>query len=308
MNIVFFGSSDFSIPVLEALISRHNVVHVVTTPDKKKGRGQILAPTVVKEYAIKHKLSCSAPEKLNQPEVIDQIKNLNPDFIVIASYGKLVPEAIFKAVANAALNVHPSLLSRHRGASPIQRAILEGDKKTGVSIAEVTKDLDAGDLFAQAETALDPNENASELSQRLSKIAGELILKVIDNIAAGKITKTPQNQNQSTYAKKIEKEEGKINWNNLGETIHNQVRAYYPWPGAYTFYHDKRLKVFETCLGNISTKFSPGTIVEITSEYIAVQTKKNTILLKRIQLEGKQEMKAYDFALGQHLKIGETFQ
>lgn len=308
MNIIFFGSSEFSIPVLQTLVSRHSVVHVVTTPDRKRGRGQKLSGTVVKEFALRHHLNVSEPEKLSDSGFISQLKQLNSDFIVIASYGKLVPASIFTLSKIASLNVHPSLLPRHRGASPIQRTILEGDQKTGVSIAEITKDLDAGDLYAQVETSVDLNENSSELSKRLSEMAAGLLLQLIENLKTGRFRKMPQDSSKATYAKKIGKGEGKIDWNKSNVNIHNQVRAYYPWPGAFAFFKDKRLKIIKTELSRIKDcNADPASIVSIEQDGIMVKTLSDCILLKKVQLEGRNEMEAHEFALGQRIQKGDHF-
>ncbi len=309
MKIVFFGSSEFSIPVLSALLNRHDVVQIVTTPEQKKGRGQKISGTVVKEFAIQHQLPFLEPEKLSSPEFVAQIQNLNPDFLVIASYGKLIPSSIFKLPKIASLNVHPSLLPRHRGASPIQRAILEGDVKTGVSIAEITKDLDAGDVYAQIETSIELSENAHQLSERLSKLAAQLLLEVMKQQQKGNLKKTPQNSADATYAKKINKEEGKIDWNKPASVIHNQVRGYDPWPGAFTFFQDKRLKILETeLLPEVNETITPASIISIDRDGVCVQTQSGSIKLKRVQLEGRKEVGAYEFALGQRIKKEDRFQ
>ena len=309
MTIVFFGSSEFSIPVLSALMEKQSVRLVVTTPEKKKGRGQKVSGTVVKDFALKHGLSCLEPEKLSDPQFVGQIETLSPDFIVVASYGKLIPSSVFSKSKIAPLNVHPSLLPKHRGASPIQRSILEGNQKTGVSIAEVTKDLDAGDLFAQIETNLDVNENANQLSHRLSEMAAKLVLEVIDRAKNGNLKKTPQSSaSQETYAKKMTKEEGQINWNQPNIVIHNQARAYNPWPGAFTFVNDKRLKILQTALiTNSNSQAQPGEIIMIDHNGIVVQTQMNQICLEKVQLEGRNEIGAYEFALGQRLKSKDRF-
>ncbi len=308
MNIVYFGSSDFSIPVLESLLRKHSVSLVVTTPEKKKGRGQKISGTVVKDFALKNGLALIEPEKLSDPKWVEQIKNFAPDFIVIASYGKLVPSSIFKLPKMAPLNVHPSLLPKHRGASPIQRAILEGDPKTGVSIAEITKDLDAGDLYAQIETPIDSHENASQLSYRLAQMAADLLNNVIEQCKSGTITKTPQDSSKNTYAKKITKEEGLINWKEGAPSIHNQIRAYFPWPGAFTFLNGKRLKVLESeIISDTGRNKLPGAVGAIDSTGITVQAQDGLVKLKRVQLEGRSEMGAYEFALGQRLKKEDQF-
>ena len=199
-------------------------------------------------------------------------------------------------------------MPRHRGASPIQRTILEGDQKTGVSIAEITKDLDAGDLFAQIETSVDINENSSDLSQRLSEMASKLLLKLIDDLKNGSFKKIPQDSSKSTYAKKIEKDEGKINWNNSNLIIHNQVRAYYPRPGALTFFKDRRVKIIKTELLEVQTrKINPGFVMSIDPEGITVQTQSNALKLKKVQLEGRNEIGAYEFALGQRIQKEDHF-
>ncbi len=313
MKIIFFGSSDFSVPILKTLLSSgHSVVLVITTPDRKKGRGQKLAPTVVKTFAQGKNLSVLAPEKLSIPSVVDTIRQAAPDFMVIASYGKMVPESIFSLPKIAPLNVHPSLLPWHRGASPIQAAILEGDQKTGVSIADVTKELDAGDLFGQAETEIEENENALELSGRLSEIGSNLVLKTINEFIHGKVSRIKQDSSKSSYAKKLERDSGHINWEQPALLIHRQVRAYYPWPSAFTFFHGKRLKILAAHQAKIQSdqnKMPAGTIIKIEqNKSIHVQTQKGALELIRVQPEGCKEMSAFEFALGQRIKMGDRFE
>ncbi|OGW86280.1 MAG: methionyl-tRNA formyltransferase [Omnitrophica bacterium RIFCSPHIGHO2_02_FULL_46_11] len=311
MKIVFFGSSDFSIPVLKALVaSNHSVVHVVTTPDKKKGRGQKLASTVVKEFALSHKLPVSAPEKLSDPSVSATMQKLDADMLVVASYGKLIPSSVFTIPKVAALNVHPSLLPKYRGASPIQQALLNGDQQTGVSIAEIIKELDAGDVFSQVTTHIDKDENALELSHRLGEMAGLLFLKVIQQFENGSVVRTPQDAAQSTYAAKLEKESGKIDWGKSAEQIHNQVRACFPWPSAFTFFRGKRLKICKSRVTATDSKaMKPGTIVEIIpADGVRVQAVPGTLEVLQVQLEGGREMSASEFARGQRIQKGEQLE
>ena len=311
MKIIFFGSSDFSIPVLKALLaSPHHVIHVITTPDKKRGRGQKLASTVVKEFALKHNLPVSNPEKLSDPSVVTAIQKLMPDLLVIASYGKLIPSSIFTVPKIAALNVHPSLLPKYQGASPIQQALLNGDKQTGVSIAEIIKKLDAGDVFGQVKTDIGENENALELSERLSEMAAELLLKVIQQFETGNVSRTPQMTSESVYAGKFEKEFGEINWQKPVLQIHNQVRACYPWPSAFTFFHGKRLKICKARPAQTDSQaVEPGTILEITlTGEIHVQTMPGILELIQVQLEGGREISSSEFVRGQHIQKGERFE
>lgn len=310
MNLIFFGSSDFSIPVLDQLThSKHSVLQVVTTPDRKKGRGQKVAPSVVRVFAEKKSISVLAPEKLRAPEVLKQITDHEFDFLVVASYGKMIPTAVFEAPRIAALNVHPSLLPKYRGASPIQAAILAGDGETGVSVSEVTKDLDAGDIFGQMRTKIDAHENASELSDRLAGLAAELVLDVLKDFEGNQMKRIPQVEEKSSYAKKIEKDFGRMNWDESAESIHNRVRACYPWPSVYASWKGKRLKLLKTgWIQEVANGGTPGTVLELNSESgIHVQAGSGVIILKRVQLEGRRDMGAYDFAMGQRLEIGNQF-
>ncbi|MBI4358880.1 MAG: methionyl-tRNA formyltransferase [Candidatus Omnitrophica bacterium] len=311
MKIIFFGSSDFSIPVLDGLLNAgHFIAKIITTPDKKRGRGQKLSASVVKEYALKHHIPVLAPEKLSLPPVATEIQELKPDFIVIASYGKLVPSSIFTAARIVSLNVHPSLLPQNRGASPIQQALLDGSKKTGVSIAEITAQLDAGDLFGQVETEIGENENALELSKRLSVMGTKLLVEVMDQLTTGNARRLPQDESKATYAKKIDRDSGHINWAQPAVVIHNQVRAYYPWPSAFTFLRGKRVKIVETRLSKSAVdKNKPGTITDLKPhQSIDIQTQTGPVEVVRLQLEAKREMNAFEFAIGQRLKRGDRFE
>ena len=309
MNITFFGSSHFSIPVLEALLaSEHSVVQVISTPDKKQGRGQKVGSSVVKAFAENHRLPVLSPEKLPPAEVVEHVKTGKPDFMVIASYGKLIPPSIFSIAKIAPLNVHPSLLPKYRGASPIQQAILDGNEKTGVSIAEIIKELDAGDIFAQEETEIDENENGYQLEERLAHIGAKLVLQVITQFEAGPIRRIPQDSSTSSYAKKITSEAGLILWNRSAQEIYNQVRAYVPWPSAFTFFRGKRLKVLKTQKIKESSRENPGSIQIDQAKRFLVQTGTSLIELIQVQLEGRKEMSAYDFAVGQRIEKGERFE
>ena len=311
MKIVFFGSSEFSIPILEALLSSNDqVAQVVTTPDKPKGRGQKVTPSVVKSYAEKKHIPTITPNKLNQPDVLDGIKNLKPDFLVVASYGKLVPDSLLKIPKVIPLNVHPSLIPKYRGASPIQSAILAGDKTTGLTIMEVTDRLDAGDIFGQIETPIDEVENALQLSERLAHLGADLLLKVVAQFKQDKVSRTPQDDSKASYAKKIERDSGRIDWMKPASLIHNQVRAYYPWPSAYTFFRGKRLKILKTVLaGNSSDVARPGAIrLDESRKTVFLETQDGLLELLQVQMEGKREMTSFEFAIGQRIKPNERFE
>ena len=331
MKIIFFGSSSFSIPVLKALInSHHKVSHVVTVPPQKKGRGLKPAPSEVKAFAEAKQLSVSEPEKLSEEYVGTILKTLAPDFFVAASYGKLIPKSIFTIPKFDSLNVHPSLLPKYRGASPIQASILAVEKTTGVSIFSITEKLDSGDLYAQASTHIHDEETALELSARLSDLGAKLLLEVLDQFEKGVARKIPQDESQATYAAKIHKESGRINWSQDAQKIHNQVRAYFPWPSAFTFFRGKRLKILETRVpsgigfinpsplpsplrgegrlwGHSDESSLPGTIRNIGNERFDVMAGSGVIVLFRVQEEGARAMSAAEYARGKHIQAGERF-
>jgi methionyl-tRNA formyltransferase len=313
MKIIFFGSSEFSVTVLTALLaSPHQVVHVITTPDQKKGRGQKVSSNEVRAFAEAHLISVTAPEKLATEEVIETFKTRSPDTFVIASYGKIIPLTIINLAKKIPLNVHPSLLPKYRGASPIQSAILNGEPETGVSIAELTGKLDSGDVLGQSRLTIGENENACELSKRLADLGAKLLLETLEKIEKNTFSRVPQEDTNSTYAHKIEKEAGKIDWTRPAQTIHNQVRAFFPWPSAFTSFRGKRIKILETRVSNSlaapAQPNQPGTIVNLSAECLSVQTGSGLIAVTQVQLEGGRAMDATDFAHGQRLSQTERFE
>ncbi len=310
MKLVFFGSSDFSISVLNVLTdSDHQVVCIVTTPPRKKGRGQKESPTVVQSWAENKSIPVLAPEKINTPEFVEKIKSLQPDCLVVASYGKMIPDAVLKIPAQQPLNVHPSLLPRYRGAAPIARQLLNGEAISGVTIARITSKLDAGEIIAQQQVKILPDDNGISLALRLAKLGGDLALKVLGEIAKNKIKLTPQDESNSSYAEKLRPEEGRIDWSQSADQINRQVQALVPWPCAYAFFNKIRIKVLEAGVGQkISEDLQPGSIVKIDPKgTLAIQTGSGILNLKTIHPESGKAMNAYQFALGRHLKAGDLF-
>lgn len=310
MNIIFFGSSDFSIPVLSALErSSHKIVCVVTLPAQKKGRGQKESPTVVYQWAESKSIRLAAPHKINMPEFEQTIKALTPDCLVVASYGKMIPDSVLKVPKHYSLNVHPSLLPKYRGAAPIARQILNGETESGVTIARITKKLDGGEIMAQKTTPVLPDDNGITLAIRLAKMGGELALEVLEQILQGQVSLVPQHDSDSTYADKLTVEMGRINWHSPATQILRQIRGLVPWPGAFTYWQQLRIKILEASDGdqNSETK-KPGAVTLLDSSgSILIQTKTGTIRLKIVQPESGKAMNAYAFALGRHLKVGDQF-
>ena len=312
MKIVFMGTPEPAAKILQELISaKHEIVCVVTQPDRPKGRGQKITFLAVKELALKHTLPVEQPEKVkNNGVFVPLLKSLNPDIIVVAAYGKILPKEILAIPKYGCINVHASLLPKYRGAAPIQWALLKGEKETGVTIMKIVERLDAGDIILQEKIKIKDDDNALTLSKRLFDIGGKLLLKALKQIEQGKAKFTPQNEAGATQAPSITKESGEIDWKKSATEIHNRIRAMIPWPVAHTFYKEKLLKIWKAkvYMTDFETKFKlPGTVVEIIKNTgFVVATGAGYILVVEVQAEGKKRMSAYDFAIGHDVKIGKT--
>ncbi|MBI3306760.1 MAG: methionyl-tRNA formyltransferase [Candidatus Omnitrophica bacterium] len=310
MNIVFFGSSEFSLSAFAACLeSDHKIVLVITAPDRKKGRGLKTFPTPVRVYAEARAIPLLAPENLKSPDLLKQVKGLKPDLFVVSSYGKMIPDAWLKLPSKVALNVHPSLLPRHRGAAPINWTILEGDKETGVSIAQVTSKLDAGDIFYQNRIPVMPEADAQTLGSQLALLSHKVLTEVFGEIEKERLTGAPQNESQSTYARKLTKEDGLIDWTKPVIQISRQIRGLVPWPTAYTFFKKERLQILkakpDTAVDFVGAK--PGQILDIKEGVMRIQTGSGILALIRVLPAGKKEMSAGDFARGRQLETGFVF-
>lgn len=301
MRLIFFGSSNFSIPVLEALVQNHEVLAVITQPDRPKGRGLKVQPTPVKEWAKKRGLNVFGPEKL-EGEFIKALLAFMPEAIVVASYGKLIPKSILDLPPFGCLNVHPSLLPKLRGAAPIQWAILKGKKETGVTIFIMDEGLDSGPILLQRKTAIGEEETAPELERRLSELGASLTIEALELLKKGEIKPVPQRDEEACYAPKLSREIGLIDWSNPSKKIKDMVRGLEPWPCAYTFYKGKTLKVWKAFYKE--GKGEPGEVIGLR-EGIEVACGEGVLVIKELQLEGKRKMTAEEFLRGYKLNIGE---
>lgn len=312
MNIAFFGSSEFSLSAFAACLeSRHKVVLVITTPDRKKGRGLKTLPTPVKIFAQARGIPIEVPENLKSQDLLERVKELRPNLFVVSSYGKMIPTAWLKIPAKFALNVHPSLLPRHRGAAPIHWTILEGDRESGVSIAEVTSQLDAGDIFYQMRIPVMPETDARILSSQLASLSYKAVTEVFDQIEKDRLIGSPQDESKSTYARKLTKEDGLIDWRAQAVQIGRQVRGLIPWPAAYTIFNGEPLRIFKAkadeTLNFVGAK--PGQVLDITQEGVMrIQTGGGILAVMRVLPAGKKEMSAGEFARGWHLEPGFIFE
>lgn len=304
MNIVFMGTPDFAVACLEKLIgSRHKVLAVFTQPDKPVGRKQILTAPPVKELAVKNGISVYQPESLKKDSsAVEILKELNPDIIIVVAYGKILPKEILKLPKFGCINVHASLLPKYRGAAPIQWAVINGDKETGVTVMQMDEGLDTGDMLLVKKTAIDENETSEELFDRLSLIGADALIECLDLIEKGNITPEKQDESKATFTKKITKEMCPIDWTKSAIEIHNLVRGLQTWPCATTVLNGKTLKIHKTKLSNI-TGNKPGCVVDNNDNVTVCCGDGTCIEILELQPEGKKRMSAKAFLLGNKIEI-----
>ena len=310
MTIIFFGSDDFSIPALEACLeSNHRVLLVVTTPDQKRGRGLKLTPTPVRIYAGENCLDVVAPEKLKDPVLLAKAASLKPDLFVVSAYGKFIPSAWLKIPSKLALNVHPSLLPKYRGASPVNRPILNGDSETGVTILEVTDKLDAGDIFARERVPLGERTDAEKLSQELAELSARMLRTVLPQVESGTLKRIPQRDQDSTYADKLTKEEGRLSLNDSARSLERKIRGLKPWPGSYIPFENELLHLLEAEPLDKRVPQKPGTLLTVERDgSMTLATGDGVLKVLRVKPAGKKEMNAADFVRGRRLAPGYVFE
>ena len=310
MKVVFFGSPSSALPSLKKILeSGHSIELVITQPDKPTGRGKRLLPCPVKQMALDLSIPVSQPAKIRKDEAtLEQLKKIQPALAVVVAYGQIIPSSIIYLPKHNSLNVHFSLLPRYRGASPVQWALLNGEETTGITIFELNEKMDEGDMLAQQETEILPEENAAELEARLAQLGAALLVNTIDRIESLKHQK--QDHTQATYAPKLKKEDGKIDWRKDSLHIQRQVRAFTPWPSAYAFIGEKRVKIpkGQKSESSASPSSSPGEILNIGKQGITVCCgERSAFLIQRIQPENRNEMDAFAFSLGMRIKQSDKF-
>ena len=301
MRIVFIGTGEIGVPTLRALQkSEHELAGVVTQPDKPVGRAQKIAAPPVKKALLGDPLKASPartlqPARIKDREAIDQIRALAPDLIVVIAYGQILPRAILEIPKIACLNLHASLLPRWRGAAPIQAAIAAGDHETGMTVMYMDEGLDTGDILLQRKIDISPSETGATLHDRLAEIAPEALLESLRLFAAGNAPRISQDQALATYAAKLNREAGRINWNESAEVIERKIRAYNPWPGVLTEFNGRNLKIFSATIVDLRGK--AGEILRKDRELV-VATSDRALSLRDVQLEGKRRMSAAEFLRG----------
>ena len=297
LNIVFAGTPEFGIPCLDAIMSsKHNLQAVYTQPDRPAGRGRKLQASAVKEWATAKNIPVFQPVNFKIQENIDELAALKPDLMVVIAYGLILPQTVLSIPNFGCINVHASLLPRWRGASPIQHAILYGDKETGVTIMQMDKGMDTGAMLKEIACPIN-NDTSGSLNLRLSEIAAPPLLETIDNIANSNIISTPQDENLATYAPKISKIDAKINWNKPAIEIDCQIRAFNPWPITYTEVDDTVIRIYKATIIPEEHNKKPGTILSLDKKGILVATGKDALLIEQIQFPGAKALSVADWLL-----------
>jgi methionyl-tRNA formyltransferase len=308
MRTVFFGTPDIALPSLAAVHAAHEVAAVVCQPDKPKGRsGKPVAPPV-KARALENGLDVHQPAKLNDGAFEAWLRDMAPDICVVAAYGRMLKQPLLDVPPCGFINLHPSLLPRWRGPSPIRTAILEGDETTGATIMKIVLEMDAGDILIQEETPIGPEENNIELSERLAAMGGKLMARALDLIAAGKAEYTPQDPEKVTFSEMFTKERGRIRWAASAREIHNLVRAAVPWPVAHCRFRDDVCRIHRSAIIDATARAEPGTVTAVEKDRILAAAGEGQVAVLEFQAPGRRALSMRDFLRGCPIAPGERFE
>ena len=306
LRIAYFGTPEFAVPTLRRLIdSRHRVIAVVSQPDRPRGRGHQLAPTSTKSVALEHGIDVLQPERIRDEHFLERLAALSPDLGVVAAYGKLLPEALLRIPPLGLINVHASLLPRWRGAAPVHRAVIAGDEVTGVTIMRVVKALDAGAMFAAESRPIGPDETSPQVESDLAVMGARLLVDVVDLIASGRATETPQDETKVTLAPKIAKGEGAIDWQRPARALHNLIRGLQPWPLVSAHLEGERILLHASQPTEEIVDRAPGVITRAEGDTLAVAAgDRHTLRLLSIQREGRRAISTREFLAGRRIVPG----
>lgn len=306
LRVAFFGTPEFAVPTLRALLaSRHPVVGVVTQPDRPRGRGHKVSDAPIKVLALEHGLPILQPERLKPPDVAEAIRAWQPDLGVVAAYGRIIPEALLELPRLGMINVHASLLPKYRGAAPVHRAVIDGETETGVTIMRLVRELDAGDMIAKVKRPIGPDDTSDVVEHDLAELGAGLLVEVVDRMAEGPVPEERQDFMMATYAPRLTKEEGLVDWALPAMFIHNRVRGLYPWPHAYTYLDGHRLILLQTRVDDEPSSEPPGTIVAASRDNLHVATGHGgRVAILRLQPEGRRPMTAREFLAGHVIRPG----
>jgi len=309
MKIIFFGSDHFAAENLQRLLSEgFSVVACVTQPDRPSGRGMKVAYSPIKIIGRDHKIPVLQPDDLKDPQFLEELKNFKADLFIVIAYGKILPEAVLNIPKLFCVNVHGSLLPKYRGAAPVNWAIINGDKETGFTLIKMNNKMDAGEIIVQEKMKIGSEETSQELRERMAKQSAECLCRTVKAIGQGKYSLQAQDKDQVTLAPKMTKEMGRIDWQRSSFQIHDQVRGLLPWPGAYSIYKGKVVKILRTRDLSGASSGPAGSILAIEKQGIGVSTGSGTILITQVQPESGKPMDAYSFAIGHGVQSGSHFE
>ena len=307
MKVIFMETPDFSVGTLEALIEAgHEVALVVTQPDKPKGRGGKMQYTPVKEVAVAHNIPVYQPKRIREPECIEELRKYNADIMVVIAFGQILPKEILEMTPYGCVNVHASLLPSYRGAAPIQWAVINGEKVSGVTTMQMNEGLDTGDMLLKVEIPLDEKETGGSLHDKLAEAGARLCVETLDALKAGTVTPEKQGDSPTAYAKMLDKHMGKIDWKMSAKEIERLIRGLNPWPSAYTRWNenDKGMKIWEAEVAEGQTDKAAGTVVEVAKDGFFVQTGDGLLKITALQIPGKKRMDAAAFLRGYQMETG----
>ncbi|WP_447970254.1 methionyl-tRNA formyltransferase [Nitrospira sp. M1] len=313
MRVIFMGTPDFSVPTLATLIdSEYSVVGVVTQPDRPRGRGKTVSPSPVKQLAMTHNVPILQPEKMKHPEFLSALQAWQPDVMVVAAFGRILPKVILDLPPRGCLNVHSSLLPKYRGAGPIQWALINGETETGITTMLMDEGMDTGPILLQETVPIESDDTATELSDRLAQVGGQLLLKTLRVWESNDITPTVQDGTKATMAPMLRKEDGAIAWTQPATTIHNRIRGLSPWPGGYTFCRQDRLSIWKTVPYDddpevTTSSEQPGTIVSVGKHEILVKAGRGVLGITELQMANRKRMNVSQFLAGYPLTPGMRF-
>lgn len=313
LRVIFMGTAELACASLEALCDfpETEVIAVVTQPDRPKGRDLKLQPSHVKQVALRRNLPVLQPQRARDDVFVEQLRNLKPDLIVVAAYGQILPQRILDIPQHGCLNVHTSILPKYRGAAPIQWAILDDEPETGVTIMKMDAGLDTGDIISVTRTPITPEDNAQTLHDRLARLGAELLIQTIPDYVSGKIVPQKQPETGASYARKIEKEDGLIDWTKPARTLWNQVRGFTPWPGAFTCQRtgdqSRMIKIWQAIPEENNSNAEPGSVLSADKHGIVVACGDGALRIQTLQREGSRRMSAQEFLAGNPIQPGDKF-
>ncbi len=305
MRVVYMGTPDFAVYALESIVNAgHNVQAVITQPDKAKGRSKALVPTPVKAKAMEYNIPVYQPERLRDEENVTLLKDINPDIIIVAAYGQILPESILNIPKYGCINIHASLLPKYRGAAPIEWSIIDGEQVTGVTTMYMEKGLDTGDMIEKAEVVIESDDTGLTLHDKLAAVGAELIISTMEKLENGTATRTKQNDAESCYASMLSKDMGSIDFNKAAVEIERLIRGLNPWPCAFTKIDGKGVKLFKAQVCPIGEGAKPGEIVEVTKKTFTIACGRDGLIIKNLQPEGKKPMDTVSYLNGNKITVG----